>query len=143
MATRGERKTAHLYGALALHDARFTYQFADVFNGRTFLSFLKALVNRYRRKVFLIIDNAPCHNLGQKGREWLWANAHRIELNRLPAYSPELNAIEGVWKTTRRRATHNRYFATTTERDEAICAAFQEFADRPSLIDGHVLRFRD
>jgi len=143
VGTRGERKTAHVYGALALHDARFTHQFADVFNGRTFLGFLQVLVRRYRRKVFLIIDNGPCHNLDAEGRAWLAANCHRIELNRLPPYSPELNAIEGVWKTTRRRATHNRYFATTQERDAAICAAFQDFADYPSLIDAHVSRFRD
>jgi transposase len=143
VATRGERKTAHLYGAIALHDARFTYQFVDVFNGRTFLGFLKALVKRYRRKIFLIIDNAPCHNLGADGRAWLDAHRHRIELHRLPPYSPELNAIEGVWKTTRRRATHNRYFDNIHERDAAICLAFQEFADYPSLIDGHVRRFRE
>ena len=143
VATRGERKTAHLYGALALHDARFTYQFADVFNGRTFLGFLKALVRRYRRKVFLIIDNGPCHNLGPEGRAWLATHSHRIELNRLPPYSPELNAIEGVWKTTRRRATHNRYFPTTHERDDAIRTAFREFAARPALIEGHISRFRD
>ena len=70
----------------------------------------KRLVRRYRRKVFLIIDNAPCHNLEAEGVAWLAANRHRIELQRLPAYSTELNAIEGVWKVTRRTTAHNRYF---------------------------------
>jgi hypothetical protein len=71
VATRGERKTgvkgrktAHVYGTLALDDAKLTYSFADVFNGDTFLRFLKRLVQRYDRKIFLIMDNAPFHRVG-------------------------------------------------------------------------------
>lgn len=141
--TRGERKTAHVYGAIAVADARFTYAFADVFNGRTFLTFLKLLVQRYEgRKIFLIIDNGPCHNLNAEGKAWLERNAHLVSLNRLPPYSPELNGIEGVWKATRRAATHNRFFANTGERDAALRGTFRAFQRRPRLLDGHVRRFR-
>jgi transposase len=141
--TRGERKTAHVYGAIAVADARFTYAFADVFNGRTFLTFLKLLVQRYEgRKIFLIIDNGPCHNLNAEGKAWLERNAHLVSLNRLPPYSPELNGIEGVWKATRRAATHNRFFANTGERDAALRCTFRAFQRRPRLLDGHVRRFR-
>ena len=76
----------------------FQYQFAAVFNAQTFLDFLKWLVRRTRRKVFLVIDNSPCHNLDADGRAWLVANGRRLELFRLPPYSPEFNPIEGVWK---------------------------------------------
>jgi transposase len=137
------RKTAHVFGAVALHNARFTYQFAPVFNGHTFHQFLKLLVRRYRRrKVFLIIDNGPCHWLDDDGREWLARNAHRIALHRLPPYSPEFNPTEGVWKTTRRMATHNRFYATVEERDAALTRTFDAFNARPKLIAGHVARFR-
>jgi transposase len=142
VATRGERKTAHVFGAISLDEARFEFAFADVFNGYTFLGFLKRLVRRYRRKVFLIIDNAPCHNLGAEGAAWLAANRHRIELRRLPPYSPELNAIEGVWKSTRKDATHNRYFDTPQERDAALIATFVKYQRTPALVAGHVERFR-
>ena len=33
-----------------------------------------------------------------------------IILELLPPYSPELNAIERVWKLIRKMGTHNRYF---------------------------------
>jgi len=67
--TYGERKTAHLYGAVTLADARFTYLFAEVFNAQTFLRFLKQLVRQYpRRRIFLIMDNGPCHNLDEAGK---------------------------------------------------------------------------
>ena len=67
---------------------------------------------------------------------------HRIELHRQPPYSPEFNAIEGVCKTTRRTTTHNRYFGSPAERDAALRATFEQFKREPSLIEGHVLRFR-
>jgi len=143
MDTFGLRKTAHVYGAIALDDARFTYQFAPVFNGHTFHLFLQLLVRRYRgRKVFVVLDNGPAHWLDDAGRRWLAANRHRIELHRLPPYSPELNPIEGVWKATRLRTTHNRFFPTVDERDAALAATFSAFQRRPKLIAGQVARFQ-
>ena len=141
--TYGLRKTAHVYGAIALDDARFTYQFAPVFNGHTFHQFLRLLVRRYRgRKVFVVLDNGPCHWLDEPGRQWLVRHRDRIELHRLPPYSPELNPIEGVWKTTKRRATHNRFYATVAERDAALTATFHAFRRRPRLVAGQVARFQ-
>jgi hypothetical protein len=48
----------------------------------------------------------------EEGQRWLRENRHRIELHRLPAYSPEFMAMEGVWKTTRKLTTHNAFFVT-------------------------------
>lgn len=143
MPTYGLRKTAHVFGAVAVHDASFTYQFADVFNGHTFHEFLLAVVQRYApQKVFMIIDNGPCHWLDEAGKKWLEANHDKIELHRLPPYSPEFNPTEGVWKTTRKMATHNRFYSTVQERDGALRQTFDEFQRTPALIDNQVARFR-
>jgi hypothetical protein len=62
------RKTAHVFGVVTLEQRpRFHYRFAPVFNGLTFLDFLKQVVARSRRKILLIIDNGPCHNLKEDG----------------------------------------------------------------------------
>ena len=141
--TFGKRKTAHVYGAIALDDASFTYQFAKVFNAKTYLAFLKQLVALHRtQKVFLITDNGPCHNLDEAGREWLSQNAQRIQLHRLPPYSPEFNPMEPVWKVTRKMTTHNRFYATTHERDRALRKTFRAFQRRPALIAAHVGRMQ-
>ena len=96
---------------MALEDASFHYCFAPVFNGHTFHLFLMQLVEAYKgRKIFLIIDNGPCHWLDDEGKRWLEENGQLIELFRLPPYSPEFNAIEGVWKVTRKTTTHNRFY---------------------------------
>ena len=136
------RKTAHVFGIVTLEQRpEFAYQFAPVFNGITFLAFLKKLVRNRRRKLFLIVDNGPCHNLQEDGKLWLAENRHRIELFRLPPYSPELNAIEGVWKVTKKRTTHNRFYKTVEERDAALCSTFGTFQAQPQLIANHVARF--
>jgi transposase len=105
--------------------------------------FLRQLVSRYPgRKVFLIIDNGPCHRLTEEGRLWLHENRHRIELHRLPAYSPEFMPMEGVWKTTRKMTTHNAFFVTTDQRDLALRRTFTDFQRKPALVISQVERFQ-
>ncbi|MEM6531676.1 MAG: IS630 family transposase [Myxococcota bacterium] len=140
--TYGQRKTAHVFGAIALNDATFVYRFASVFNSSTFLAFLKQLVRRAGgRKVFLIIDNAPHHNLSAEGKEWLAANSASICLNRLPAYSPEFMPMEGVWKKTRALTTHNRFYPSVAERNAALRRTFTRFQRKPRLIAAQVRRY--
>jgi len=135
-------QNGHVFGAISLDDAKFTFQFAPVFNGKTFWEFLRLVVRRYNgRKVFLIIDNAPCHRLPEDGVRWLREHRHLIELHRLPPYSPEFMAMEGVWKTTRKFTTHNTFFVTPDQRDAKLTATFTTFQRRPALIAAHVARF--
>lgn len=98
--TFGLRKTAHVFGAVGLEKSpRFRYMFAPVFNGDTFLQFLKHLVKRSRRKIFLILDNGPCHNLKDEGKAWLSRNSHRDRLVPAPAVlaqpQPYRRRVEG------------------------------------------------
>ena len=141
--TYGLRKTGHVFGAITVEEVpQFTYQFSDVFNGHTFHQFLELLVEQHKgRKVFLIIDNGPCHWLDDAGKAWLGQHGDEIELHRLPPYSPEFNPMEGVWKTTKRVTTHNRFFLTTTERDDALRATFSTFRTDPGRIAGQVARY--
>ncbi len=141
--TYGERKTAHIYGAVSLDDAQFSYQFSDVFNGETFYRFLRHLVSRCNpQKLFLIIDNAPWHWLDEEGKQWLRNNHDKIELFRLPSYSPEFNPMEPIWKETRKRTTHNRFYPTTNERDSALRKTFGFFQKNPTIIESHVRRYQ-
>ena len=48
----------------------------------------------------------------------------RLSFKFLPAYSPELNSVERVWKLTRRLCTHNRYFPAL---EELVAAVFDQF----------------
>ena len=62
------------------------------------------------REVVITIDNAPWHR-GVLMAQVLVAHPH-LRVKRLPSYSPQLNVIERFWRVLRRRATHNRLFAS-------------------------------
>src|SRR6266852_9282182 len=59
-------------------------------------------------------------------KPWREKHADRFVLDFLPPYSPELNPIERVWKLTRRRCLHNRYFENLKD---IISAVEMEFAN--------------
>jgi transposase len=59
-----------------------------------------------RRRVVVITDNA-CYHHARLHRPWREQHAHQFALDFLPPCGPELNAIERVWKLTRRRCLHS------------------------------------
>lgn len=67
--------------------------FTQRFTAPVMLTFLKRLTRHAGRKVYLIVDGHPVHR-SVKVREWVAANAAKIELFLLPSYSPDLNPDE-------------------------------------------------
>jgi len=132
------RKSVGYFGAVRLRDGRFVFRLeTGKFNAPSFLQFLQQLHRASRgtgRRVVVITDNAPYHH-SRLHKPWRDKLAHRFALDFLPPYSPELNPIERVWKLTRRRCLHNRYF---TNLKDIICAAEAEFSQWTSR--GDVLR---
>jgi transposase len=122
------RKSVGYFGAVRLRDGRFvSRRETDSFNGQTFFAFMKQLARASGttgRRVVVITDNAKYHH-ATLHRSWRDAHEARFVLDFLPPYSPDLNPIERVWKLTRRRCTHNRYFPTL---DDIITAVDSEFA---------------
>jgi putative transposase len=73
-----------------------------------FLAHLDELRRRLRRyrKIHVICDNAKFH-LGEEVQAYLWDHRDRIELELLPAYSPDANPVERVWWLLREHVTRN------------------------------------
>lgn len=121
------RRSVGYFGAVRLRDGRFQFcREADKFNGATFFAFMKSLRRtsiRTARRVVVITDNARYHH-ARLHKEWREEHAEDFALDYLPPYSPELNPIERVWKLTRRRCLHNRYFP---DLDKVIAAVEAEF----------------
>lgn len=133
--TPATRKTLKVMGAVTVGETpKFHFRFVNWFNAESFLLFLRQLVSRYKnRKIHLIVDNASYHKV-PKVREWLEENTERIELHYLPPYSPEFNATEHVWKETRRKSTHNRFFEKVKEFKERLFRRFNRFQGNPASL---------
>jgi transposase len=105
------RKSVSLFGAVNVNDGRLVTRFEKQFDSMTFKAFLIQLL-RHRKKgkrIIVMLDNARYHH-AKILRDFLQKNRKVLRLEFLPAYSPELNPIERVWKLTRRICTHNVYF---------------------------------
>lgn len=112
-----ERFKVSIFGALGRNGQLITLQ-NEVFNAETFKLFLEKLLfeaevgrkkNGDKKKILLILDNAKYHH-AKLLQPWLKEMKDVLELMFLPPYSPDLNAIEMMWKKTRRNVTHNRFF---------------------------------
>ena len=130
------RKRVGYFGAVRLRDGRFVFR-AEMgkCNGASFFQFLRQLRQASRRTgrgVVIITDHAPYHP-SRLHKPWRERQADHFALDFLPAYSPALNPSERMWKLTRRRCLHHRYFpnlddtsavetefATGTTRNEAL-----------------------
>jgi transposase len=124
------RKSVGYFGAVRLRDGKLVYRREnEKFNAVTFFKFMKELrrvTAATRRRVVVISDNAKYHH-ARLHKEWRAENSEKFALEYLPPYSPELNPIERVWKLTRRKATHNRYFPTLDDIINAVEETFCEW----------------
>ncbi len=117
------RHKVGFFGALNLKTGRLVTQEAPIFNGETFGDFIRYLLQSTQGKIYLILDNARWHR-SKDLQEFFEANQDRLELIFLPAYSPELNPIERVWRVIRRQVTHNRYFLSIEDLRFALITQF-------------------
>ncbi len=76
--------------------------------GDTVVSFLRQLLRQIRGKLLVVWDGATIHRC-QAVKDFLAQGAAaRVQLERLPAYAPELNPAEGIWQLLKRGELKNR-----------------------------------
>ena len=112
-----DRFKVSIFGAMGKNGQLITLE-NELFNAETFRMFLDKLTrdahvgikkDGSRKKILLVLDNAKYHH-AKILHPWLEDVSDVLELFFLPPYSPDLNAIEMLWKKTRRNVTHNRFF---------------------------------
>ena len=134
------KRKSIFYGAISIEEEPvFVFQKAEWFNAKTFRRYLRHLLSFFN-KVCLILDNVSYHK-AEALQPFLEANHDRLWLHYLPPYSPDLNAVETVWRETRKDATHNSYFPTTKGLTRTVQTQFKIYQNEPSILAGLVNRF--
>jgi putative transposase len=82
----------HTFGALSF--GKIVTKLSPKINRKKYFAFLKRL-HKHNKKLCIIVDNARWH-LTKEVQQFIKKN--RIQMIRLPPYSPELNPIEQYWK---------------------------------------------
>lgn len=136
------RRSCKVMGAVRIgENPQWHSRFVEVFNADTFIGFLKQLVRYYKgTKIHMITDNVAYHK-SPKVHEWLAGKEDLIELHFLPPYSPKLNAVEYVWKKTKKKITHNKYFPRLNDLREALARRFNRFQGNPSSLRSVIPHF--
>ena len=132
------RERINLMGALCLEN--FDLQLVETLKMSTQTTIdLLARLERHnpdRRLIHVVLDRAPVHR-GHAVRDWLARRDCRIRLHFLPAYAPNLNAIERLWKLMHEHVTHNRYYDNFRTFAEAIMRFFK------ATLPSNWMSFRD
>jgi transposase len=92
-----------------------------------------ALGQHPQRQVILWLDNDKAHKAKAVDR-LLSKHNYQIRIEWLPAYSPELNPQEDLWRHMRRRVTHNSYFEQMVRLQQAVADFHQELEVAPGLV---------
>lgn len=134
------KRKCKFFGAITVEESpTFIFQKAEWFNAKTFQQFLEHLLTVFD-KIYLILDNVKYHK-AKILKPFLHANRKRLWLFSLPPYSPELNAIEMVWRETKKDATHNRYFPYMRGLTRAVQTQFRIYQNDPWRLSGLITPF--
>lgn len=110
--TSGNRRSYKVFGLIDYFTGRFFAKGRDgKLNSDSYIDFLKGVLTKTRKHIFLIQDGAPYHK-GKKVKEFFAKHADRITVYTLPSYSPDFNPIEKLWKKIKQHGTHLKYFPT-------------------------------
>src|SRR5450631_3867800 len=98
VVTTGARHGMGLISAITSKGhMRFMIKEKGGVNSDVFIEFLKRLLVGAKRPVFLIVDRGPAH-ISKKTKAFVATLGSRLKLFYLPAYSPDRNPDELVWK---------------------------------------------
>jgi transposase len=137
--TSGKRKGYKVFGAIEYFSGHLFYQGIEGrFNSESSQTFLQLIMAQTQKHLFLIHDGARYHT-SQATQQFFETHGKRITAYRLPSYSPDYNPIAYLWKKTKQRGTHNKYFkefAALTVSVEKALAYFSTHADEVLCLFG-------
>lgn len=122
--TNTGRNRLNINGALDLQETEVVTHFDETVNSQTTIKLLDKIQEKYSdyEKIYLICDNAKYYK-SKLIKEYLEKN-DKLQIKFLPAYSPNLNLIERLWKYFRKKGIGTKYREKFKEFERDIYAFF-------------------
>lgn len=144
IATNGRSKRLNILGVLNLEKMEVITQECDTINAIEIKRFFDGLQEKMPTSsaIHIVLDCAGYQKCAEI-EEYLLKN-NRIKLHYLPPYSPNLNAIERLWKIMHQHTTYNKYYSKFKDFTKAIREFFAETFPKKakSLVDTLTDNFR-
>ena len=139
--TSGKRKAYKVFGLIDYFSGRFFYKaHAGRFNSESYKAFLLDVLAQTTHHVVVIQDGARYHT-STAMKVFFEAHAERLTIAQLPAYAPDFNPIEHLWKKVKKEATHLKHFPAFTDLQHEVDRALLHFAQTPREITVLMARY--
>ena len=119
------RKRLNINGAIDPATQSMVFRFDDTINAQSTVKLLKAIERKHKNaiSIYVVCDNAPYYR-SKLVKKYL--EQSKIQLMFLPAYSPNLNLIERLWKLFHEKVLYNKYYSEFSEYKFACHTFFKK-----------------
>jgi transposase len=139
--TSGKRKAYKVFGLIDYFSGQFFYKaHAGRFNSESYTAFLLDVLSQTTQHVVVIQDGARYHTR-KAMKVFFETHAERLTIEQLPAYSPDFNPIEHLWKKVKKEATHLKHFPEFTDLQHEVDTVLLHFAQTPREITVLMARY--
>jgi transposase len=139
--TSGKRKAYKVFGLIDYFSGRFFYKaHAGRFNSASYAAFLLDVLSQTTQHVVVIQDGARYHT-SKAMHAFFETHADRLSIEQLPAYSPDFNPIEHLWKKVKKEATHLKHFPEFMDLQQEVDRALLHFAQTTNEITVLMARY--
>lgn len=122
--SNSKRKRINILGALDFKNLKIiTTLTEEKCNDKYVVEFIKKIRKKYPDKnIIIVLDNAKYNHANYTT---VYAELCGVELFFLPPYSPNLNLIERLWKFTKKKLVHNKYYEKFNQFVEKVKEYFE------------------
>lgn len=123
------REYIYAYGAFCPQDGSSAQLILPDMDGECMTLFLAHVRKKFPGDFILIMyDGAPCHSPGA-----LTIPDHMM-LEKMPAYSPELNPSENIWDDKREKFFYNVVFDSIEAVEKQLCKSMNYYMNKPDIV---------
>jgi transposase len=139
--TSGQRKAYKVFGLIDSCSGRFfSKAHAGRCNSQSYAAFLREVLSQTTPPVGVIPDGARYHT-SKAMQAFFEPHASRLPIAQLPAYAPDFNPLEPLWKKVQKEATHLKHVPEFTDLQQEVDNALLHFAQTPRAITVLMARY--
>jgi transposase len=129
----GARHSLNMISAVTAQGRLRFSTYTGSFTAERFIEFCKKLLHDTNGPVYLVVDGHPTHK-AKAVKQFVEDTEGALKLFVLPAYSPQLNPDEWVWKNVKHDRVGRTSVKTAEEFKAKILAALRRLQNMPHLV---------
>lgn len=133
----GSRAKRILHGAINVRSGDLAMLITEEWINETHQAFLSMVRSHWRGWNIVLFEDRASQHKSPASRAW--ADHLGIEARLLPKATPELNAMDHLWRHAKREAVGSRATATVAKSAQAVCQQIIDLSPRDRLRQAGIL----